>query len=183
MSSEAALLDHVRHRSAAVSCNMSAPFPALPLAESTDSSDFSVALLGVVVSAVVAWITAKWAVKGDERRALREGNMRLMEWAIQYPFLDSESYCDKWPNTGRDEDDQLRYGVYCCHVFNLLQQCWEFCKGDLQKMKHILYPDELIWLHRCWWESDPTNQDAYPVEFRQFVAERLRRRRESENAK
>jgi hypothetical protein len=152
-------------------------------ANSEGSADIWIAILGVVISAVIAWVTAKRAVKGDERQALREGNMKLMEWAIDYPFLESESYCDVWPNTSRSDDDQLRYGVYCCHVFNLLAQCWEFCGGDLQKMKHILYPDELIRLHRRWWESDPANQDAYPVGFRQFVSERIRVARESEKSK
>jgi hypothetical protein len=119
-------------------------------------------------------LTASWTVKGDERRAIREGNIRLMEWAIEYPFLEANAYCESWPATGRADEDNMRYENFCCHVFNQLQSAWEFCKGDTQKMHHVLYPDELIWRHRKWWQQDEVNSAAYPVEFRRFVADRLR---------
>lgn len=133
-----------------------------------------IAMAGVAISAFVAWVTARWTIQTDERRTLRESNIRMLEWAIEYPFLESEQFCSQWPNSDRCEDDRMRYENYCCHVFNLLQHCWEFSKGDHAKMKHILYPDELIWAHRAWWRRDDVNQDAYPVAFRQYVAERIR---------
>ncbi|BBO31965.1 hypothetical protein [Lacipirellula parvula] len=143
------------------------------LAESGSSADLTVALAGVIISAIVAWVTARRTIAGDERRALREGNMRLMEWAIAYPFLETQAFCDEWPSKPRGDEDATRYEFYCCHVFNVLEQCWEFCDGDLDKMKHILYPDELIKSHQRWWLHDPLNQEAYKVPFRQFVTSRI----------
>lgn len=99
--------------------------------------------------------------------------MRLMEWVLQYPFLETASYCDSWPNTDRDDDDDMRYGVFCCHVFNLLRQAYEFCDGDVAKMAEVLYFDELIGLHHKWWRHDPVNRNAYTQEFRDFVDRRI----------
>jgi hypothetical protein len=133
-----------------------------------------IAAAGVAISAFVAWVTAHWTIKGDERRGIREGNMRLIELAIEYPFLESDEFCSQWPSSNRDKQDGMRYENFCCHVFNLVQQCFEFCRGDELKMKPILHPDELIWRHRLWWQNDEENQRGYPVEFRQYVAGRIR---------
>lgn len=131
--------------------------------------DAAIGIATIVIGAFVAWLTTKLTMKSDERRAIREENMRLLEWAIEYPFLEDSDVCSKWPEKVRDKDDCMRYDNYCCHVFNVLQHSWEFCGGNRKKMRTVLYPEELIWRHRRWWKHDEANLIAYPVEFRTFV--------------
>ena len=135
----------------------------------------SVGVATIAVSAFVSWVTAKATSRGDERRAIFEGTARLIEWAIEYPFLEDDEFCRSWPNTGRTREDNMRYENFCCHVFNQLEHAWELFKGDEQKMRPTLYPEELVSRHRVWWQSDETNQKAYSTEFRQFVAGIIRR--------
>ena len=133
------------------------------------------AMVSLIVSAIVARLTVWWTANSDEKRAIREGTMRIIGWAIEYPFLESDDFCRSWPNTTRTDDDRLRYENYCCHVFNQLEHAWELFKGDERKMRCCLCPKELIVRHRKWWEDEPDNDEGYSVEFRQFVANILRR--------
>jgi hypothetical protein len=147
-----------------------------PLFGSTDhADDVAIGIATIVISAFVSWVTARRTIRGDERRAIFEGTARLIEWAIEYPFLEDDEFCRSWPETNRSRDDNMRYENYCCHVFNQVEHAWELFKGDELKMRPTLYPEELISRHRVWWESDETNQKAYPNEFRQFVATVIRR--------
>jgi hypothetical protein len=136
--------------------------------------DVAISIVTVLISVFVSWLTATVTIKGDERRAIRTENMRLIEWAIEYPFLESDEYCKTWPNTTRSDDDNMRYENYCCHVFNTLQHAWELHKGNEQKIRVTLYPEELIERHRAWWMHEDVNQRGYPPDFRQFVASVIR---------
>lgn len=147
-----------------------------PVLGTTETShDVAVTLGTAALSAFVAWLTAMWAIKGDEKRTIRDGTVRMIEFAMEYPFLESDDFCGSWPNTSRSSDDNMRYENYCCHVFNQLEHAWELFKGDKLKMRSCLDPEELIVRHRKWWEADKTNETAYTPAFRQFVDEIFRR--------
>lgn len=149
--------------------------PTIADASQDHAQDIMVGITTLIVSAFVSWLTATLTIKNDDKRAIREANIRLIEFAIEYPFLESDRFCKQWPNVEASDDDRMRYENYCCHVFNMIQDAWELTKGDPTKLKAVLYPEELIERHRNWWQGDPTNQEGYPVEYRRFIAEILRK--------
>lgn len=144
-------------------------------ASSDHTVDVAISIATIAISVFASWITAKLTIKSDDRRAIREGNIRLLEWAMEYPFLESDKFCSSWPDTGKSEDDNSRYENYCCHVFNQIHHAWELHGSDERKMRPTLYPEELVARHRIWWETDEINQKAYEVEFQQFIASIFRR--------
>jgi hypothetical protein len=92
----------------------------------------------------------------------------LTEFAIQYPTLEKDSFCDAYPNVPGDQNGKARYENYCVYVFNALAAVYGFCDGDLAKIRTRIVDKELIRRHhRCWLE-DYDNLDHDPA-FRQYV--------------
>lgn len=134
-----------------------------------------------LIASGVAWLVAHLSDRAEQRRTLNEQILKIIDLGMEYPYLEDDSICDKWPNTGMSRDDQLRYENYCCLVFNVMESIWTYCKGNRAKFRMILHYEELIWRHRCWWESDAENKKGYPVGYRNLVDAVIKARREKES--
>jgi hypothetical protein len=132
-------------------------------------------IFSAVISVIVARITTKQTLKHDHERALQDGMIQLKQWVMEYPFVEDDAFCKSWPATNGAPDQNTRYEVYCCHVFNLLRRSFTLSKGNAAKAQQLLHPDELVSQHYRWWQNDPLNQKAFPVEFRQYIAAEIRR--------
>lgn len=128
----------------------------------------SAALLSAIVSAVVSVSVNAYMNRGHNQRLAFGFVQKIIEFAMQYPFLEDQGFCDQWPDIP-DKEQKLRYEYYCCHVFNTLEKVYELTKDGLTDAKSIVYPDELIFHHRKWWTSELVNIQAYSSEFQQFV--------------
>jgi hypothetical protein len=89
---------------------------------------------------------------------------------MEYPVVELPSTCAMWPNPALHDEDKVRYENYCCFVFNLVFDVWEYCGKNHEKANKLLYIDELIRKHQVWWNDDSGNSDAYSDdEFKRFV--------------
>ncbi len=135
----------------------------------TDATIISTAVSSLVASAF-AWWLVEWVTARHERaRDIHSRIETLIGMTMQYPVVEFESTCSKWPNADLSEEDRVRYENYCCFVFNLIGAVWNHCKRSPQCARNMLHIDELIWKHRVWWNADPENAKAYECEFNKFV--------------
>jgi hypothetical protein len=94
--------------------------------------------------------------------------LKLSDFAIEYPTLEKDSYCQAYPACPGDPNGKERYESYCVYVFNMLSATWDFCKGDAKKIASIVGAEELIRRHYRCWQADPDNL-AHNEPFPQYV--------------
>src|SRR5262245_4409265 len=87
------------------------------------------------VASLVAWLVARGSDRAEERRNISDQVLKVIDFAIAYPFLEDDAVCAQWPSPNLSQPDRLRYDNYCCMVFNLLENVWEFAGGNRAKMR------------------------------------------------
>ena len=103
------------------------------------------------------------------RRALIEAMvLKLSEFAIAYPTLEKDAYCDAYPNCPGDPNGKERYESYCVYVFNTLGAAFDFCGGDKKKMSEFIGVEELVRRHHRCWLADRDNL-GHDEPFRQYI--------------
>jgi hypothetical protein len=106
--------------------------------------------------------------------------LKLSEFAIKYPALERDAYCETYPKCPGDPNGKERYESYCVYVFNTLGAIWDFCGGDKQKINEFVGAEELIRRHHRCWQADRDNL-GHAEPFQQYihsVIDDLKRRRE-----
>ncbi len=93
----------------------------------------------------------------------------LIRIGIEHPELETEALCRDWNNLNTPDVARNRYEFYCCFVFNLIYRVWDYYAGDTDKMKEIIFYEELIEAHRAWWFRDLKNEVGYEKEFVAFI--------------
>lgn len=126
-------------------------------------------LTSAVVSALVALMVCWFNTKKQDHAKLVAMLDKMIDFSIQYPYLEDSDFCNKWTPEAKDENS-MRYDNFCCFVFNYLERLWEFYDGKGDKMyKHVNYI-EIIALHGTWWKSRiAENTDGYKPDFVDFV--------------
>lgn len=137
--------------------------------------------VSTAVSSLVAWRVAHSTNRSGARQSLTEEITKIIDIGMEYPFVEDDEICDKWPEWKRSADDRMRYENFCCYIFNVMEHVWEYCDGAELKIRMILHVEELIWRHRCWWQNEPENKKAYRLGFQKFV-ERVISKRNKEHA-
>lgn len=95
-------------------------------------------LLGTILGGLITWrITrttqalqkqlAKDALKASERAAIDGLLVKMLDFLMTHPQLESTNLCNAYPNIGNPnlrngERDKERYEVYCIFVFNFLMR-------------------------------------------------------------
>ncbi len=126
-------------------------------------------VIATVIASIVAWQSAERATRAQERSALDDQIVKVIEIGIEYPYVENDDFCAKWPDVDKNSEQGIRYDNYCCLVFNLMERLWRHFEGDREKIENMLYAPEMAHRHRRWWQSDKTNETAYEYGFRQYI--------------
>ncbi len=109
----------------------------------------------------------------DSVRMMRKASietmvLKLSEFAMTYPTLEKDAFCEAYPDCPGDPNAKERYENYCVYVFNTLATAFDFVGEDGKKLSEFIGAEELIRRHwRCWQgDRDNLNHDD---KFRQYV--------------
>lgn len=130
------------------------------------------ALISSVTAAVVSWAMNRKTRRDQERSELRAFITQLNMIAIQYPYVEDDAFCAKWPSANPPAEADMRYDNYCCLVFNLLERLWKHYKGRDDRIHAVFGATEMIRRHRVWWRSTRNRVDnlgGYDLGFIQYV--------------
>ena len=128
------------------------------------------------ISAIAAAISSYQTLslyKKEKREKLVERLNKILEIGIEYPYLESKEFTSKW-NQFRlsDKEEYLRYDMYCNLIFNFLNDVWQKCENDKQKVEDFVDIKSWIRLHKNNWLNpveENENIDGYSLEFRNFI--------------
>ena len=127
------------------------------------------AAISTVIASFVAWKVGTAANRTNQKATLDNLFVKIIELAIQYPYLENDAYCGMWPDVDGSIDNRMRYDNYCCLVFNALESTWRHHNGDRAKIRDDFNIDEMVWRHRHWWQAENENRIGYPLGFRSAV--------------
>lgn len=105
----------------------------------------------------------------DKKKRLDEQLDAIIKISIQYPYLESKKFTSEWVSDFDKENEQyLRYDVYCNLLFNFLSRVASYYRYDNKKMEdYITIKDWIRYHKKCW--QDPTspheNSDSYDKKF------------------
>lgn len=129
------------------------------------------ALVSSAIAALVSLGVTRSAVRKQDEMLLHSEIMHMNGLAIQYPFLEQDSFCNSYDEDAQD-DMSLRYDNYCCIVFNILEKLHRFHKGNKTAIEGFFGVQEVVGRHRKWWTSTGNQRDiayGYPMNFIQYV--------------
>jgi hypothetical protein len=136
-------------------------------------------LLGASLGGYIAWrITcstqnltkqlAKDNLRAQERAAIDNMLVKMLEFLMAHPHLEKESYCQKYPALPGDENGKERYEVYCIFVFNFLLRAFRHFENDPKQLGEYIGLEEIISCHHLWWHHDKHNL-GYDEPFRRCI--------------
>lgn len=139
--------------------------------------------IGTLVATICAAVSANYSRKSLEATVKIENEKkedlfkhdlnRIIEIGIEYPYLESRPFTEKWVQFMHDNDEKyLRYDMFCNLIYNYLSQLFDYCNGDKKKVEEFVDVKSWIRLHKYNWQNpvDPNeNIDAYTEEFRRFI--------------
>lgn len=131
------------------------------------------AAIATIISAITsATITLLINNRGDKKR-LEDQLDAILKIAVQYPYLESPDYAEKWLENRQKEDEKsLRYELYCTLLFNYLERRCKFYKFNSEKIQADLNVKEWVRQHKLYWEqpvSSYENVDGYEEKFRLLI--------------
>lgn len=136
------------------------------------------AAIATLISALTSACVTLLIASSNKKKNLDDQLDGLLKIAIQYPYVESESFTKTWKSDFDNNDERyLRYDVYCTLLFNFLSRFASHYKYDKNKIeKHIAVKD-WIRIHEKYW-TDPTssyeNVDSYDKEFVSLVTSYLK---------
>ncbi len=83
---------------------------------------------------------------------------RIIEFTIQYPYFEDESYTKHEyragivSNSKDDKEKALRYELFAMMNFNFVEDLYKYFNGDEEKMGNVAYFQELIVSHAEYWK-------------------------------
>ena len=90
---------------------------------------------------------------------------KVISFSIEYPYLEDDKFVGRGRRRDKTTEKAMRYDNYCCLVFNLLEQLWDFHNGNESKIAKMFYAPEMIRRHKVWWKQDPQNIYGYDGRF------------------
>lgn len=135
--------------------------------------DITSAAIATGISALTASIVSLLIYRKNAKRALDEQLDKIIQIAIQYPYLEDYNFTQTWDPSKVSEEKYLRYELYCNLVFNYLERVTENYYRK-KKISSFLNAKDWTRLHsKCW--KNPTspyeNIDSYSKKFRQIFNE------------
>ena len=135
--------------------------------------DITAAAIATLISALTSACVTLLIASSNKKRNLDDQLDGLLKIAIQYPYVESESFTRTWKSDFDNNDERyLRYDVYCTLLFNFLSRFASHYKYDKNKIeKHIAVKD-WIRIHGKYWTAPTSsyeNVDSYDKEFVSLV--------------
>lgn len=130
------------------------------------------AILGVCFSSISLW--QNYQLNKKQRKDSLNGKLNhLLEFAIQYPELESQVFIDKWVEMKyKNIEAYMRYDIYCNLLFNFLAELYEFYNGNRTNIENFCDVKTWVRMHKLNWlyPVDPNeNIDGYSEDFRRFI--------------
>lgn len=142
----------------------------IPAILSLDSATTAISgLIAGTIAALVSWVICRVTLRTQRRKALDDMIDKIVMVGIEYPYLEDDDFCSSWLKTDRTTEMAMRYGNYCCLVFNMLERLWLFQKGNSNRIEQVFYASEVIRRHKGWWKDDHNNLRGYPIEFHRYI--------------
>jgi len=139
-------------------------------------------LAGPIIGAVVSIGGGIWSAINAYRSKIQHHRLTVsamintsIELAMQYPHVESDDNCKKWPNPSAEDtpkefqEKKERYDNYCCFVFNMIHTAWVLAKKQEAKIDEMLAFREYVMRHVCWWQNEVANLHFYAQDFRLFI--------------
>lgn len=135
-----------------------------------------VAIVISIVSLLVSIAQFFYKIKEDKKKSIDELSKeltKLLEYTIQYPYLEHPSITKTWKENRASQDEKyMRYDQFCNILFNFLSKLFSYFDGDAKKVEDFVDIKTWVRLHRQIWEypaDENENVDAYSKEFRSFI--------------
>jgi hypothetical protein len=143
----------------------------------------AVSAIAAAISAYLSYKSSKITLELFQKEKfikLEDELSKVIEIAIAYPYVESKSFTYMWNNykengaTDEKENEQyLRYDMYCNLLYNHLLHAFIFFEHDKQKIENFVDIKSWIRLHKQNWLNpveDNENIDGYSKEFRDFIS-------------
>jgi hypothetical protein len=142
-----------------------------------------IGLAGAVVGAAIAGTITFYSTRSTnklqeqiakensrlQQRAFLDGMMlKMLEFLMEYPHLEKDDFCQKYPAVPGDQNAKERYECFCCFVFNYLMMAFNHFEKDGKKVREYIHIEETLRKHHKWWQHDKDNL-YYDDPFRQFI--------------
>jgi hypothetical protein len=112
-------------------------------------------------------------LKAQERAGIDALLVRMLDFMMSHPQLESDAVCQAYPNIGNanlnnGENTKMRYETYCIFVFNFLLRAFKHFDNDGVKLGDYIGLEEIVKCHHKWWNHDPENY-GYDAPFRDCI--------------
>lgn len=143
-------------------------------------------LIGLIiagVSSLAAAISAFYSAKSsritldlykkEKKEGLGSELNRILEIAIEYPYLESKKFTYLWEeNKDKSDERYLRYDVYCNRLYNYLHDVCEYFDYEKEQIEDFIDVKNWIRIHKMNWLNpigENENIDGYDEKFRKFI--------------
>jgi hypothetical protein len=130
-------------------------------------------VISTVISSIIAAFVAVLLNRRSEQKDFENQLDSILDIAIQYPYLESRVFTEKWHSKYDPSDEKaLRYEQYATRIFNYLSRFAKFHNYNVEKIENALAIKAWVRLHKKYW-YDPTvpneNIDTYDKAFVDLV--------------
>lgn len=131
--------------------------------------DITSAAIATLISAATSATVSYLVTKSNKKRSIDDQLDGILKIAVQYPYLESRSFTERWTSKHDDDDERmLRYDMYCNMLFNYLARLSDHFGYNEEKIENFLAMKSWVRLHRKNW-LDPReayeNVDSYGESF------------------
>lgn len=135
--------------------------------------DITSAAIATLISAITSATVTLLLAKLNSRKSLDDQLDGILKIAIQHPHLESKDFTNGWTsNYDRNDEESLRYEVYCTLVFNYMSRLAKHYKYNEEKIKEHVALKPWTRIHAKYWR-DPTeayeNVDTYDRPFVELI--------------
>jgi len=127
------------------------------------------AIITVIAMIAINKINDKKYIRSNLDNQLKE----ILKISIEYPYLESKKFTDGWLERKKNEDDEvLRYDLYCTLLFNYLAKLSSFYKYKVHRVEAHVDIKPWVRLHKNYWQhplSEFDNVDGYKPEFQKLI--------------
>lgn len=136
----------------------------------------AISAIAAALSAIFSYRSCKTTLelfKKEKYAQLQDELNKIIEIAIEYPYVESKNFTSHW-NEKKDSEDEryLRYDMFCNRLYNHLHNVFVFFEQDKEKIEGFVDIKSWIRLHKQNWQN-PTDEneniDGYDKEFRDFI--------------
>lgn len=131
------------------------------------------AAIATIISAATSATITLYINKSNKMKYLDDQLDTLLKIALQYPHLENPNFIKTWnDNKDSDNDDYLRYDLYCTLLFNFFSRLAAHFNYDQKKIDDYIAAKDWIRAHKDYW-LNPVNTfeniDSYDTKFKQLI--------------